>query len=385
MKEFLERQTRTFNYLKETNPLITAAIDKILHVDVKAVMGLSLNKVIKSFEREVIQHAVEQGIRAAVNMPFKPGVSKEQKKQCIQSIRDELKGWLDENRTAEIIFKLRQQQYPAAHSFAGLLSNNVVSMIQAYYMWTVGKVIYQFDAFLLDELSKSAIDKLPTEVLHNLPYHCFYVKAEFALELSDGVEKCVGFWVYKDTHNNKNELCILVDALCSDGEYGIHLIRLNLEFNALTKAIDGSNTKFTDPDYNERKHTMFLRDVCKFIGAILYICSDRPDIQHTPSANSDKERKKDKKNVFKDPVIYECGYRISSMLQSRVSNTLASGHHEHQKGKAPHIRRAHWHTYLTGSVEEKKRILKWISPILINIENGECIATIKPVKAVIQS
>lgn len=30
----------------------------------------------------------------------------------------------------------------------------------------------------------------------------------------------------------------------------------------------------------------------------------------------------------------------------------------------PHIRRAHWHTYLTGTGREK-RILKWILPILV--------------------
>lgn len=30
----------------------------------------------------------------------------------------------------------------------------------------------------------------------------------------------------------------------------------------------------------------------------------------------------------------------------------------------PHIRRAHWHTYLSGKGREK-RILKWVLPILV--------------------
>jgi hypothetical protein len=39
----------------------------------------------------------------------------------------------------------------------------------------------------------------------------------------------------------------------------------------------------------------------------------------------------------------------------------------------PHVRRAHWHTYWTGprkDPQKRKPVLKWLSPILVNVEDG---------------
>ncbi len=32
----------------------------------------------------------------------------------------------------------------------------------------------------------------------------------------------------------------------------------------------------------------------------------------------------------------------------------------------PHVRRAHWHSYWRGKLGDRRRILGWISPLLIN-------------------
>lgn len=45
----------------------------------------------------------------------------------------------------------------------------------------------------------------------------------------------------------------------------------------------------------------------------------------------------------------------------------------------PHIRRAHWHTYRTGSGRTETTI-KWVAPIPINITDGDIIPTIHQVQ-----
>lgn len=39
------------------------------------------------------------------------------------------------------------------------------------------------------------------------------------------------------------------------------------------------------------------------------------------------------------------------------------------KKKATHIRQAHWHSYWTGSGVNKRLILKWLNPMIINPTN----------------
>ena len=49
-------------------------------------------------------------------------------------------------------------------------------------------------------------------------------------------------------------------------------------------------------------------------------------------------------------------------------------------GPRPHVRRAHWHSYWTGpqaQLEWRKVILKWLSPILVNVEDvGDLVPTL---------
>lgn len=76
------------------------------------------------------------------------------------------------------------------------------------------------------------------------------------------------------------------------------------------------------------------------------------------------------------PSFYEVGFNIGNKL--RLFENDSSGLHA---GPRPHIRRAHWHTFLTGprSVERYK-LLKWLPPLPVNFDSdNDIIPTIKKV------
>ena len=67
-----------------------------------------------------------------------------------------------------------------------------------------------------------------------------------------------------------------------------------------------------------------------------------------------------------DPTKYERSYRPNFELTQAFwwqQGVFASGHTIHGTVR-PHIRRAHWHTFLMGAGREK-RILKWLPPTFV--------------------
>lgn len=45
-----------------------------------------------------------------------------------------------------------------------------------------------------------------------------------------------------------------------------------------------------------------------------------------------------------------------------------------------HIRRAHWHSYWVGSVDDKKINVKWLPPIAVNLDDDALPAVVRKVE-----
>ena len=106
--------------------------------------------------------------------------------------------------------------------------------------------------------------------------------------------------------------------------------------------------------------------VHELFSKIAYLLTETPDVTRCVSVQSPRiirPRKKPVKIIPPDTARYllmgeEFGSAIRTYSARASSLTAAKG------TVRPHIRRAHWHTYLTGTCREK-RILKWILPILV--------------------
>jgi hypothetical protein len=78
------------------------------------------------------------------------------------------------------------------------------------------------------------------------------------------------------------------------------------------------------------------------------------------------------------PATWDVGARIGAALR-KASTTSEPGGGTHA-GPRPHIRRAHWHTFLVGADRQTRR-LRWLPPIPVNLDAIEDLpATIKPVR-----
>jgi hypothetical protein len=73
------------------------------------------------------------------------------------------------------------------------------------------------------------------------------------------------------------------------------------------------------------------------------------------------------------PSFFEVGFNVGKTLRS-YSDGSASGTHN---GPRPHIRRSHWHTFLSGKRDSDRiRSLKWLPPIPVNFDGSEVTPTI---------
>ena len=63
------------------------------------------------------------------------------------------------------------------------------------------------------------------------------------------------------------------------------------------------------------------------------------------------------------PRFMPLGEEFGNLIRQYRGREAASGHTIHGTVR-PHIRRAHWHTFLMGAGREK-RILKWLPPTFV--------------------
>lgn len=111
----------------------------------------------------------------------------------------------------------------------------------------------------------------------------------------------------------------------------------------------------------------------RFINLLLYICSFEPDIidknpnvvRHAFALDIDKSKGKFKLLQAKNTKHYMVGENIGKVLKEQERYYIPS----HGKMR-PHIRRAHWHGYWTGSKDERSYTLKWLPPMAIATTNG---------------
>ena len=68
-------------------------------------------------------------------------------------------------------------------------------------------------------------------------------------------------------------------------------------------------------------------------------------------------------------VAYRLGAALRRARSSEESRPSGSGA---GRRKRAHVRRAHWHTYLTGPRSAKQKpSIKWLPPIAVNVDDAD--------------
>ena len=257
----------------------------------------------------------------------------------------------------------------------------MISVAQAIFAiapWRLSKEVYVIDEDLKDLLFEQDGElDVPDEVLLQLPYPCFYVELPNTYYRADKIH---GFFVTLEYDVNNGDKELKPVFLTDDGNifsYSIHIGAKTIEESV--DMLDKQALENTNGDkelkrlalramQNSAETKIFLKQILQ---VILYILAQNAEITPSSEQSFITKRGKTVKDKYSEIRKWDVGIRVGAAIrqqkakeQSRKKEYKES---EHQSPR-PHMRRGHWHHFWTGpkaQPEERKLILKWLSPMAI--------------------
>lgn len=272
-------------------------------------------------------------------------------------------------------------------NFLNLDSLHDIGTVGAVIAWRATQGIYRFDQTVYEAVIQTDLKgDIPVQVLHQLPEWCVYIETPGAKAYGGRIH---GFFAHLeyDVNDSRSELRLMLDS--DDGLLTVPLHLGSDIHSAIERATREASKQFIK-EFTQKPNFGAIakaEEIAPFVSLLLYLCSQAVEIRDQKgSSRQPKFPKATKlKSGFKilpanQVTTWEVAYRLGSALrlaETQQSESEASGTHNSPK---PHVRRAHWHTFLTGPRDgERKPILKWLPPISVNVEAGEIIPTIKRV------
>jgi len=264
-------------------------------------------------------------------------------------------------------------------------------VVTAAAAWRITKGVYRFDPDLYNELVSQPMDQsIPADVLKRLPEWCVYIETPNMRFLQNPV---LGFWAFLDYNEvlNTVELFFLLEM--PNGEYfpifaGYGEKTIEESYKNLENMPQDAQTSSVWKDYRdsisaeelEIVRNRFANGITPFIQLTLYLCAENADMIDVPRHPTNRVRMSGQVDVKKDVRVWMVGERIGSSLRKYrnkeilryLNNEPMGGSHASPR---PHVRRAHWHHFWTGSKnpqnQNRKLVLRWLSPIPVNADDNE--------------
>ncbi|MCB1053219.1 MAG: hypothetical protein KDC71_21645 [Acidobacteria bacterium] len=282
-------------------------------------------------------------------------------------------------------------------SLKGLHPSNLVehaSTLSGLAAWRMGQGIYRFDPALYGALIETPVTgELPGQLLRHLPEWCVYLETPDleAPLMFGGTAPIRGVWAWLD--HTADGIDVLTLMLHTEGWGRLpigHVPLVGTLDEGLAKvesdwreAVNRGNAEgYPSKDYKAAARQTFG----PLLSLILYLCSEAPDLNGTPQKPKPKKTREGNRVFAADhPTVWQVGERIGAALRQAF---LEHETHQHtadsETGRTrprAHLRRAHWHTYLTGKGRTTP-VLKWMPPLPINMGSLDAQpATIHPVKS----
>jgi len=288
------------------------------------------------------------------------------------------------------------------------------AIITALAAWRMTQGIYRYDPALYADLVATPIEgNLPDSVLMRLPEWCVYIEMDGALAW--GSSPICGFWAHLEcdvTRGNARELRLLMDTaeapeLALDARRGLCPVPIILSGDSLAaglqRVLDSgmqqaaqNGLSFATPKESGASVAATLQPM---ISLLLYLCSESPDltrrgkIEHPANPEPVRTRRAGWRLFAADgPREWDVGVRIGAALRAAYAREETGGEAATAgRHVRPHVRRAHWHTILSGKrkrddgtpipAADQRRELRWMPPIPIAITDGADLpAVIHPVR-----
>ena len=248
--------------------------------------------------------------------------------------------------------------------------------MSAVIPWRLNKAIFHFDPDLQAELTEqtTAPDDIPAVLLEHMPYPCVYIANP------PGVKDCDGVFVFLEWDERypaamelrmhylfRDDAVIPLYYQYADDQASLtaKMAQDNVEiYRKVSREMGGG-----DPLTLER-YSACLDHVARHLSMLVYLCSDEPDLTRTADVPIPRGRGRYKAPNWSDQI--QVGSYIGSVIRMGRAQRQAESPAEPGAGSAkrPHMRRAHWHLYWTGSGRTVPRV-KWVMPIFVHSDGAE--------------
>lgn len=212
--------------------------------------------------------------------------------------------------------------------------------------WRCTQGVYRFDPELYAALITTPVTRLPAEILTLMPEWGVYIEAP-------GLGEFDGFFACCD-YNPRLRLPVL-------------LLLLQMPDNLVPVSIP-----IIDGMLSEAMNIAalgFAEWYQPLVSLVLYICSVTADFSHYTLGRPAPVPTRRGPRIFppEKPVIIPTGAETGALLRaSRGGSRQYSQNLPGGKRVAPHIRRAHWHSYWVG--KPRRPEIRWMRPILVNTD-----------------
>ena len=265
----------------------------------------------------------------------------------------------------------------------------------ALFTWSKGRSVYRFDPDLASSvLATPMTDIIPTELFYRLPEWGIYIEAP-----PNGLwpNELAGAFVHLeyDTLSGARELRIYGDPV---GDIGDTVIPLHIHGNSTVEEMLATTLRVAEEtarSFNVDVDTFQLPGsfsqhqdlldqiktwITPIVSCIMYLCTNDADIIEATTVHQ--------KNRTQNPLARarqkDVGFRIGAALRSTKTRSQDAAPHEPTgRHVTPHLRRAHWHHFWTGSLKDpsqRELIVKWIPPVPVNLDKGEIVTVVRNVR-----
>lgn len=267
-----------------------------------------------------------------------------------------------------------------------------IASFEGLAAWRPTQSLYVFDQTIVDALSETSVDDtLPIDILFRMPEWCIYLTTTNWQIASWGLRGCFAFLAYDDTQQ-RSALKFLLDVAGSEHLLTTFPVCLGVEGlrAGIEQASKDAREIFSVAGRHAQRAELESLDISEciriigpLVNLVLYLCSANPELEDLSRSKLKPEHAKLQKTrkglrLFPppQPTFWEVGMRTGELLRRSYTFKGPTG------TVRPHLRRAHWHAFWSGSPKEpaqRVRNIKWLAPILVNDDGAEVIPTVREV------
>lgn len=254
--------------------------------------------------------------------------------------------------------------------------------------WRMTQGIYRIDPALYGDLVQTPlVGEIPADVLLRLPEWCVYVETPGLRATGRGgaLLDVLGSWARIDDFGDRRLLVLSLD-IAGAADPQPHTLDLR---GTIQDGLEAIAREYADAGLVHRSSGWLeaaggvASYIAPIVNLLLYLCSttDIGGKRGQPGNPAPVRTRRDGWRLFPADGLrtWDVGVRLGAALR-RAYQAEQAGTAEHA-GPRPHVRRAHWHTILSGPrltpagapipPGQRRADLRWMPPIPVNVDDVE--------------